>query len=199
MAVSTLLPSVSLLQAAGLIMDSHQNGISRFIPAWKELCLKQEPRSEEGITQIPRCSRDNQARGRGGTLPPSLHSSSLTAQTAYSNSIFSDTFHCLIQAEPTAAPSSSQCPRNHSEPTAQCRALKQEAGCATSQWHPHLHRNTRQAQMHTSRTYMPVSLWLRPEILPCLILQLRSGCSLSLRQKQDFVSLYPAIFCKTRE
>lgn len=50
MAASTLLPSVSLLQAAGLIMDSHQNGISRFIPAWKELCLKQEPRSEEGIT-----------------------------------------------------------------------------------------------------------------------------------------------------
>lgn len=76
MAVSTLLPSISLLQAAGPVVDSRQNGISRFISAWKEMYLKQEPTSEEGITQLLHSSRDNQARSRDKTLPPSLHLSS---------------------------------------------------------------------------------------------------------------------------
>lgn len=75
-AVSTLLPGTSPLQAASLVMGSHQSGISRFIPAWKELCLKQDSESEEGITQTPRSSKDNQARGRGKALPHNLHASS---------------------------------------------------------------------------------------------------------------------------
>lgn len=70
MAVSTLLLRISLLQAACLYMDSHQNGISRFISAWKGLCLKQEPRSEEGITQPPHSRENNQARGRARLFPP---------------------------------------------------------------------------------------------------------------------------------
>lgn len=76
MAVSTLFPRTSLLQATCLVMDSHENGISRFIPDWKGLCLKQEPKSEEGITQTPGSSRNNQARGRGKTLSHNPQSSS---------------------------------------------------------------------------------------------------------------------------
>lgn len=56
-----------------------------------------------------------------------------------------------------------------------------------------------QAQAQLSRS--PYLFKLRVVwILPCLILWLRSGCSLSLRQNQSFHSLRPAIFlCQVYE